>query len=249
MDLTYFRTANALPAHLKSLEMYCRKFVSDYSNVDEFIRKLDDEKEIRSTEYAKEFRSEFINQWIPNHNVSDKAKKKVENLPISIWDTFHPMVAKYWNSYSEMSRFFKTTEKIKIDFANSNANVNDILDVRKLNTIFFETELDDRAPKYIKSCLTYIVNNWNKSNWYYPGTALIQSSGSGKSRSVVALENLDVNVVYCSFMDGKGFPGKSEIADEIVNGEDVKFARYYYACLKVIAEHENVINVIIDHFF
>jgi hypothetical protein len=154
---------------------------------------------------------------------------------IDNWIDYHSNIVNNWNDADEMNDFFKKNFNIDLYYS-ERPNVNDTADIKNLQSVFYNTPLDDRAARYIKNQLTDLVNQWNRTEWYYPGTALVQSSGSGKSRSVVALEELGVHVVYCSFMNGKGFPTKSAIANDIQRGDDVLFARYYYACLEVVAE-------------
>ncbi|KAJ1555818.1 hypothetical protein HK405_012449 [Cladochytrium tenue] len=76
--------------------------------------------------------------------------------------------------------------------------------------------------------------------YYWPGTALIQSSGTGKSRLVRELTAHGIFVVYCSFLqwESSGFPRRSpEIADYLAKtnaGDD--FFAYYIACAELVED-------------
>ncbi len=192
-------------------------------------------QKIHQTNYAKEIKELFVKHWIPAHNkVPHSVIQNVENAPLEKWIKYNSNIVDNWNDADEMNDFFK--KNFNIELYSERPDANDMIDIQNLQSGFYNTPLDDRAARYITNQLTDLVNQWNRTEWYYPGTALVQSSGSGKSRSVVALEELGVHVVYCSFMNGKGFPTKSAIADDIQRGDDVLFARYYYACLEVVAE-------------
>jgi hypothetical protein len=218
---------------LKSFKAYLKPFLNQLLGLDDVAY----EEEMRKLEedYAKAIRSEFMEKWIPEHNVPKDAIEKVKKLSDKQWCPESLSVASHWENHDRMYSLFSTAFRIDLK-PSKKTDPNDMLDIKNLRYSFFNTPLDDNAAKYIHFCLGNLAIQWNKTSWYYPGTALVQSSGSGKSRSVVALETLGTHVVYCSFMRGNGFPGRSYIADKIQSGDDVTFARYYYACLEVIAE-------------
>jgi hypothetical protein len=188
-------------------------------------------------EYEKEYfnviKQKFINVWMPKHKISDQNLiKKVEKIDEKLLRRFHLDVIDLWSSTDEMLKLFK--DSFKIDLKPQKINANDMMDIVKLEKSFSETTLDKRAVEYILKRLSNLAYDFDRTHWYYPGTAIVQSSGAGKSRSIVALEEYGLHLVYCSFMKGNGFPRKSEIAPIIQDGNDVTFARYYYACLEVI---------------
>ncbi|KAJ1542873.1 hypothetical protein HK405_009672, partial [Cladochytrium tenue] len=74
---------------------------------------------------------------------------------------------------------------------------------------------------------------------YFPGVAIIQASGSGKSRAVMELTKQGLYVVYCSFMPAgwSGFPRRSTIANSLLDPFG-NFETYFMACYDCYVEYK-----------
>jgi hypothetical protein len=101
----------------------------------------------------------------------------------------------------------------------------------------FEKKLPDNntALNHLHDKLGDFAKLWNAKDYYYPGTSIIQTSGSGKSKTVCALSQLGVFVVYCSFMgeNASGYPKRSSVANILADAKDTtaekenQFIHYY----------------------
>jgi len=97
-----------------------------------------------------------------------------------------------------------------------------ILEAPKLSSIklssqqAFERPYNDISGARAHAFLTLseYARKWDRNSWYYPGTAIVQSSGSGKSKMVLSMTELDVYVFYCSFMSSTSsrVPARSAFA-------------------------------------
>jgi hypothetical protein len=96
---------------------------------------------------------------------------------------------------------------------------------------------NDMTLLYLKNKLSSYAELWDPDKYYYPGTSIIQTSGSGKSRTVLALAQHGVFVVYCSLMseNSSGFPTRSAVADSLASdkpsNKEHQFTLYYALCL------------------
>jgi hypothetical protein len=83
--------------------------------------------------------------------------------------------------------------------------------------------------------------DWRPGDYYFPGVAIIQSSGLGKSKMLTSMHELGVHVVYCSFMKNKqnGYPKRTLFADYFTSKADeieMRFTCFYLACNELVKE-------------
>ncbi|KAJ3080928.1 hypothetical protein HK102_002699 [Quaeritorhiza haematococci] len=111
------------------------------------------------------------------------------------------------------------------------ANVDEKYLVRAFKAGFVDT-LGSR--RFLKSTLAEYAFKWDGGvKYYFPGTACLRSSGSGKSRLATSLVEEGVFGVYVTFMPTKatGYPTRSSIAPTLLqtsNGEH-RFLSFFLA--------------------
>ena len=75
---------------------------------------------------------------------------------------------------------------------------------------------------YLYGKITKYTKAWDPNEYYFPGVAIIQTTGSGKTKSVTELAKYGVYVIYCSFLKvgSTGFPHRSLIASFLLSNQD-----------------------------
>ena len=100
----------------------------------------------------------------------------------------------------------------------------------------------DENLSYIKQTLDKYCRYWNKALWYSPYCSIVQSSGYGKSKTVLELAKRRVFVIYCSLMDPNagGYPPRSAHVDKfsLHRCSEDGYQRYVVACLRLITDKE-----------
>ncbi|CAI2192362.1 9870_t:CDS:1 [Funneliformis geosporum] len=95
---------------------------------------------------------------------------------------------------------------------------------------------------YLHQKLCFYTEAWNPDEYYFPGVAGVQTSGSGKSRSFITLSQKGVYVVYCSFLseNSTGYPKRSAIANYLSTNQisaeesELRFISFICACLLAV---------------
>jgi hypothetical protein len=120
-----------------------------------------------------------------------------------------------------------------------------------------QEHFSDRLPEnnpalnHLHRKLGEFAGQWNANTFYYPGSSIIQTSGSGKSKTVCALSQLGVFVIYCSFMgqSATGYPKRSSVADILADANDTtqikeeQFIKYYLYWLEELYKFLEKIEV------
>ena len=95
--------------------------------------------------------------------------------------------------------------------------------------------LVNRFHRHLGECL----GTWSKTSHYSPYVALVQSSGTGKSRLIRELSKKGVYVIYVCLRDIRdtGYPARSELANELLGYQTrKKFMSFLLAALTDLKE-------------
>ncbi len=173
----------------------------------------------------------MVKSWLKHYQIPQKAIDELNHS--DKWNAYAETIAKSWNNPESVFNIFSKLFGVDV----SPQTEADKKIQHSLESNFNKRLIDKQAVDYVYNRLSDLARNWDEITYYYPGTAIIQTSGAGKSRSVVSLaENYGVYVIYCSFMEGNGFPKKSDIAKFIQHGDEDTYAKYFIACLATLAE-------------
>ena len=126
-------------------------------------------------------------------------------------------------------------------------NINEIPQPRYVTTDSvtnaFSRMYNDKTGARAKALKTLSEHSksWDHTKYYFPGTAVVQSSGSGKSRMLTSMHECGVYVVYCSFLEdlATGYPKRSNFANDLLENEyssmEFRFLSFYLAAFDLVS--------------